>query len=268
VNAHEFFRAGQLREAVAALVDEVRARPNETAPRLLLGELLCVSGELERADGHLDAAGHADPQSLPYVMNMRQLIRAEQARRDFFREGRLPNFLVPPEGAVQTLLEASIRVREGAQAEAMGLLERVEERRPRVAGSCDGRPFEDWRDLDDLTSCVLEVLTGDGRYFWVPIADVESIEFRPPAAPRDLIWRAAVLNVRSGPEGEIFLPVLYPGTEAEQDDGLRLGRATEWRGGEGTPVRGAGQRTFLVGDAAPTILELKSLAIDQPAASA
>jgi type VI secretion system protein ImpE len=92
VNAHEHYREGRLREAIAALVEEVRARPTDTKPRLLLGELLCFSGDLERADGHLDAAGHADAQSLPYVMNMRQLIRAEQARRDFFREGRLPNF--------------------------------------------------------------------------------------------------------------------------------------------------------------------------------
>ena len=52
-----------------------------------------------------------------------------------------------------------------------------------MAGTCDGRPFEDSRDLDDLTSCVLEVLTSDGSYYWVPIADVESIEFRPPARP-------------------------------------------------------------------------------------
>ena len=137
----------------------------------------------------------------------------------------------------------------------MELLDQVEEQRPKVSGSCDGRPFQDLRDLDDLTSCVLEVLTSDGRYFWVPIADVVSIEFRDPSTPRDLLWRNVILTVRDGPEGEVFLPALYAGTEAEADDGLRLGRATEWKGGDGTPVRGVGQRTFLVGDDSATILE-------------
>jgi type VI secretion system protein ImpE len=264
VNAHELFQAGRLREAIAALVEDVRARPTDTGARLLLGELLCFSGDLERADNHLDAAGHADAQALPYVMGLRQLIRAEQARRDFFREGRLPQFLGPPEGAVRTLLEASVRVRAGAQAEAVELLGRVEEQRPRVAGSCDGRTFQDLRDLDDLVSCVLEVLTSDGRYFWVPIADVASIEFRAPSTPRDLLWRNVVLTVRGGPEGEVFLPVLYAGTEAEADDQFRLGRATEWRGGDGAPARGVGQRTFLVGDDPVPILELKALTVEHP----
>jgi type VI secretion system protein ImpE len=268
VNAHELFQAGRLKDAIAALVEDVRARPTDTGARLLLGELLCFSGDLERADNHLDAAGHADAQALPYVVGLRQLIRAEQARRDFFREGRLPQFLAPPEGAVRALLEASVRVRAGAEAEAMELLDQVEEQRPKVSGSCDGRPFQDLRDLDDLTSCVLEVLTSDGRYFWVPIADVVSLELRAPSTPRDLLWRNVILTVRGGPEGEVFLPVLYAGTEAEADDGLRLGRATEWKGGDGTPVRGVGQRTFLVGDDPATILEIGSLTLDQPGASA
>ena len=118
MNAHELFQAGRLKDAIAALVEDGKARPTDTGARLLLGELLCFSGDLERADNHLDAAGHADPQALPYVVGLRQLIRAEQARRDFFREGRLPQFLAPPEGAVRALLEATVRVRAGAQAEA------------------------------------------------------------------------------------------------------------------------------------------------------
>ena len=102
----------------------------------------------------------------------------------------------------------------------------------------------------------------------MPIADVVSIEFRAPSTPRDLLWRNVILTVRDGPEGEVFLPALYAGTEAEADDGLRLGRATEWKGGDGTPVRGVGQRTFLVGDDSATILELKALTLDQPGTSA
>ena len=152
---------------------------------------------------------------------------------------------------MRLLLEASIRVREGALAEAAALLDQAEEQRPKVVGTCDGQPFEDFRDLDDLTACVLEVLTSNGKYYWVPIAQVESIEFHEPARPRDLLWRRTHLIVRDGPDGEVFLPALYPGAAAEADDLIRLGpRDRLARRRRRRRSAGVGQRTFLVGDEA------------------
>jgi type VI secretion system protein ImpE len=65
----------------------------------------------------------------------------------------------------------------------------------------------------------------------------------------------------------VFVPVLYAGTYAEADDTLRLGRMTDWRGGDGTPVRGVGQRTFLGGDDAWPIMEVKEVTLEQAADS-
>ena len=79
MTASELFRAGRLKEAIAAALDQVRNSPTETGPRLFLSELLCFSGELERADNHLDAIGQSDPQIIPWIATFRQLIRAEQA---------------------------------------------------------------------------------------------------------------------------------------------------------------------------------------------
>ena len=81
--------------------------------------------------------------------------------------------------------------------------------------------------------------------------------------PRDLLWRRAHLIVRGGPDGEVFLPVLYPGAAGEADEQIRLGRSTDWRGGDAVPVRGVGQRTFLVGEDARPILELQTVTFDQ-----
>ena len=39
-------------------------------------------------------------------------------------------------------------------------------------------------------------------------------------------------------------------------DSARLGRITDWVGGDGSPVRGIGQRSFLLGDESVGILEL------------
>jgi protein involved in temperature-dependent protein secretion len=50
----------------------------------------------------------------------------------------------------------------------------------------------------------------------------------------------------------------------EADDRLRLGRMTDWRGGDGTPVRGFGQRVFAVGGEARTVLEMHTVAFNPP----
>ena len=52
------------------------------------------------------------------------------------------------------------------------------------------------------------------------------------------------------------LPGLYPGSSSSADDAIRLGRKTEWIGGDGGTVRGLGRKLFLVGDEARTLLEL------------
>jgi type VI secretion system protein ImpE len=113
--------------------------------------------------------------------------------------------------------------------------------------------------LDDLTSSFLEVITSTGKYFWVPLEKIQRLEFRPPRLTRDLIWRSAQIEVAGGPDGEVYIPVLYPTAPPESDPQLLLGRGTEWIGGKGAPVRGIGQRTFLVGDSDRPILELGEL---------
>ena len=68
--------------------------------------------------------------------------------------------------------------------------------------------------------------------------------------------------IRDGPDSEVFFPVLYAGSAADPDDQVRLGRTTEWRSEAGAPVRGFGQRMFLIGDQDCPILELQTLSIN------
>jgi type VI secretion system protein ImpE len=259
VNARECYDAGRLNDALAASLAEVKSAPADLGRRGFLCELACFAGDLERADRQLDLLGDQDPQAALGVSLFRQLIRAEQARQQFYTEGRLPEFVAEATPVIKMHLEASILLRDGKPGEAAKLLAEAEGQRPKAGGACDGRPFTDFRDLDDLVAPVFEVLTSNGKYYWIPVERVESVEFRPPQRPRDLIWRRVHMVVRDGPDGEVYLPTLYAGTHAAAEDGLRLGRATDWTGGNGAPVRGMGQRTYLVGDEARTILELKEL---------
>jgi type VI secretion system protein ImpE len=259
----ELFKAGSLQDAIAAATEEVKRHPADTAHRGFLAELLCFTGDYQRADTMLDALGTQEPQVALGLSLFRQVLRAEQARQDFYKQGRLPEFLDQPEPHIKLHLEASILHREGKPKEAAELLEKAEELRPAVSGVCNGAAFDDFRDIDDLTAGFFEVLTSTGKYYWIPVEKIDLVEFRDPERPRDLLWRRARTVVRGGPDGEVFFPTLYAGASAESDDRIRLGRLTDWRGGDGEPRLGIGQRTFVVGEEDRTIMELKELTFNE-----
>jgi type VI secretion system protein ImpE len=264
MNAKELFQAGQLDEAIAAAVEQVKRHPKDIGQRGFLCSLLCFAGNIERADVQLDAIGEQEPKAATEIALFRQLVRAEEARRQFFTEGRLPEFVAEPGPHVKRHLEASIYLRDGDAAKAVALLDEAQQCRPAVSGASGGEAFEDMRDMDDVTAVVFEVLTSTGKYYWIPMETVELIEFRPPEQPRDLLWRRAHMIVQGGPDGEVFLPALYCGSHEDADDRIRLGRYTDWRGGDDRPVRGLGLRTFLVGEHAKSIMELEEIAFDVP----
>ncbi len=262
-SAREHFEAGRLGEAITAMNGEVKGHPADADRRGFLGELLCLAGNLDRADLQFDTIAQQEPRLAVGVSLIRQLIRGEQARRQFFVEGRLPELLGPPPEHLRLHIEASVLLREGAVAKALALLTKAEQIRPRLAGQSGEEAFDDFRDLDDLTAGFFEVLTSTGKYYVIPAERVISIEFRPIERPRDLLWRRAQMVVQDGPDGEVFLPATYPPPAAEfaavLDDAARLGRKTEWVGGDDQPVRGVGQRCFLLGEESFGILQLERL---------
>jgi type VI secretion system protein ImpE len=59
----------------------------------------------------------------------------------------------------------------------------------------------------------------------------------------------------------VFLAALYPYTHEHPNAAVKLGRATDWKGGEGEPMLGAGRMVFLNGDKDTSILEWRPLEI-------
>lgn len=255
----QLYQSGRLTEALAAVTAAIKKKPTDVDLRVFLAELLCFAGNLERADTQLDTIGTQEPQvALPMAL-FRQLVRADQARQQLFSDGRLPEFLdaAPPEH-LRLHLEALVALRAGDRVDAVAKLEQAETLRPPASGTHDGVAFDDFRDLDDLTGGFFEVFTSTGKFFWIPTEKVEVIEFRKPERPRDLLWRPAHMVVRDGgPDGEVYLPAIYAGAPADAEDGVRLGRVTEWT--EDAPVLGRGQRSFLVGEEFVPIMQLGTL---------
>src|SRR5438128_1841816 len=152
MNAHDHYQTGNLREALTAALEDVKHHPTDTGKRGFLCELLCLAGDLERAERQLDALGQQDAETMLSIGLFRQLIRAEQARQQFYTQARLPEFLdseISPD--LRPHLEAAVLLRDGKTVQAADVLARSEEQRPIVNGACDGQLFDGLRDLDDLT---------------------------------------------------------------------------------------------------------------------
>ncbi|WP_207480970.1 type VI secretion system accessory protein TagJ [Arenibaculum pallidiluteum] len=258
-DASALFRAGRLHDAVEVQTTLVRRHPGDVAARLLLAELLCFTGALERADALLDLIGHQDPSQALGLAPFRQALRGETARRQHHGEGRLPGFPVPPTPSMRHLLEAGVELRRGALPEAAAAASAAEAARPAARGSADGAAFDDFRDLDDLCGGTLEAITGAGEFVWIPVEAIRRIAFRPPRSLRDLCWRRAQVSLVDGEEGEVFLPVLYAG-ERPDDEALAIGHRSDWRELAPGLVRGVGQRCFLAGEEVRPIMSLSEVA--------
>jgi type VI secretion system protein ImpE len=258
MKAKDLLDAGQLSALVAELNEEVKRRPTDASLRTFLFEVLCFTGEYQRAERQLDAIGHQSESAGVGVEVYRNLLRAEIARQRCFSAGLRPTFLSAPPPYIQYHLDALDRLREENSAEAGLLLEKsVQSRRP-LKGRVEGRAFSSFRDSDDLLAPILEVFARDA-YVWFPVEQIVNVTIAAPKYLRDLLWIRATIETTQGSGGEVFVPVLYTGSHLADDDRIRLGRMTDWRlAGDGL-TRGLGQRTFLIDDEERGILEVREL---------
>src|SRR5262245_166081 len=94
-SASSRFDAGDLAGAVSAATDDVRTNPANVQQRLFLAELLCFTGDIDRADNQLDVILRQSPDAI-LVLQFRQLLRAEKHRQECRTSGRMPDFLAEP----------------------------------------------------------------------------------------------------------------------------------------------------------------------------
>jgi len=249
------FHAGDLPGATQAVIAAVRAAPRDPGLRWLLAEMFLFSGDVERADKALAAVLEDSPG--PAVLEFRRLLRADEQRHQVFAHGRLPQFQGDdPTPAQRAALRALTLQRAGESVTASESAAEAEALRPRIPGTVDGKPFEDFRDVDDLLSPQLEILTTGGDNLFVPLERIATVEFEPVRRPRDMLWRRCSLILRDGTEGLVFMPMLYP--RLGNTDALRLGRETVWSD-DGGPVCGTGLRLWLAGEEAVPATEVRRI---------
>jgi type VI secretion system protein ImpE len=229
--AKQLFAAGKLKEAIDSAGAELRDNPSDTQLRTFLFELLCFSGNWDRAEKQLELLAGDDRSHRLGALLYLAAIQAERTRQDMFGKGDL----TPP-----------------SEAESAPL-----------SGSCNGVEFTSFQDADPRLGPRLEVFAG-GSYLWIPFHQVVSIEMRPPARLRDLLWTPASIQTAAGFQGgrlgEVLLPVLYPFSWRHPDDEVKLGRKTVWEESQDREFA-AGQKLFSVDGEEIPILEVRTVEI-------
>lgn len=259
--SQELFRAGKLRECLAALQGEVRGSPADAKLRTFLAQLLMLTGDWDRAVNQLQVAGELDASALPMKHAYTATIQCERLRAAVFAGERLPLILGDPPEWIAPLLQALATLAQGRPDEAASLRERALEGAPATAGSVNGTAFDWIADADSRLGPVLEVVL-DGAYYWAPFSRVRRIVIEPPADVRDLSWLPVQITWSNEGEAVGFIPARYPGSERSEDDQVRLARKTEWRDLGGGAFAGLGQRIFATSADEIGLLEVRELVLE------
>jgi type VI secretion system protein ImpE len=232
MKAEQLLREGKLEEALEMLSAHLREYPDDRKARTFLFELLCFSGEYDRAEIHLNLLGEPSQDAALGALLYRRALNAERTRREMFERGEYPRPL--------------------------------DEGSSRISGSLNGSPFQLLTDTDPRIGPRLEVFAA-GDYLWIPFAHIASVEIAAPRRLRDLLWATA--RIRVGPEferrdeGEVLLPVLSPLTFQHPDAPVRLGRVTEWCADEQGGEAPFGQKMLQVDGNEVPFLEIRRLEI-------
>lgn len=256
MKAREILEKGRLSEAIKEMTQEVKAHPADSRSRTFLFELLCFSGDLDRAKNQLEALDAQDPKADLGIDFYRKILKAEQVRQQLFSKGTVPKLLGPCPVHVQGHLDALLQIQEKNFSLAQELLSKAEELRPDIQGTIDGSIAEGFMDLDDLLAPVLEMIMQD-QYYWVPFTHIRKISLTPPKHLRDLLWVPAQVETTDASVGGV-VPVLYPGSFMAEDELVKLGRVTDWKQEDGLTL-GMGQHLYGFNELDKGILEIREM---------
>lgn len=249
MSARESFKQGRLAEAIAAQNEWLKGHPTDSDARFELFVFLCFAGDLERAEKQLDVLGSRDQRLERGSIVFRNLLASELERRRV-HEGRSRAVLPPNSPAyLEQRAEALAQMHAGDAAGAQARIERAIADTPEVSGRIDADPFDGLCDYDDVLGSVIEVFAG-GRYLWLPLEHLRTLELAPPETALDTLWIPAKLLDRNGETASVHVPALYAGSHANADARIQLGRETAWEQ-HGSLSRGIGQRVWIsaAGDA-------------------
>ena len=254
----EHLKSGDPLAALEALQALVRAKPADAKLRIFLFQLLCILGDWNRAIRQLKVCGELDPGSLSMTQAYREAIICEVYREKVFAGEKSPLAFGEPQEWLAHLMEAQKLLATGHAAEAADLRARAFDAAPATSGDIDGTPFEWMADADMRFGPVLEAVV-NGRYFWLPFAQIRSILIEAPTDLRDSVWLPAKMKLANDGEVIAFIPTRYPGTGKAGTAAEKLSRATSWADAGADTFVGTGQRVLSTDQADVALMDARAI---------
>jgi len=252
--------------ALLALQDKVRADPANPKLRIFLFQLLCVTGDWNRAIRQLKVCGELDPAAQAMTQTYREAIICEVYREKVFAGTKQPLAFGEPQEWLALLIEALSLSAAGQAEQAAAMRARAFDAAPATSGNLDGTPFAWIADADMRLGPVLEAVV-NGRYFWLPFGQIRSMIIEAPADLRDVIWTPTKLTLSNDGEVVALIPTRYAATTPGGTKAERLARATSWQDAGGGTFTGMGQRVLSTDAAEIALIDARLVSFDHIAAS-
>lgn len=258
MDTRDLVKAGNLSKAREQLIEEVKSLPADMSRRTLLFQVLSFCGEWDKAERHLDIIATQDSSRETGVQVYKNLIRAEKLRTEVLKRNSRPAFLPEVPAYAERYFSALKKLSQRKTEEATDLFNQIDEQRPVISGTVNGKSFTGIRDTDTLVSIFLETVVHE-QYIWMPFESLKEIIISPPKTLFDYLWIAARITTQEGLSLHCYLPVLYHDSWSHRDDRIKMGRMTDWISLGGPFSKGSGQRIFQIGEDEIPIMELREV---------
>ena len=254
MTAEDLLKSGDPHGALGPLQALVRANPADPKLRVFLFQLLCVTGDWDRAVRQLKTAATLDPEAEAMARMYREALVAELRREKVFAGTERPGLRDDAPGWLADMaraLELEITGAPGARALRDAALDAA----PATPGRLNGAPFDWLADADARLGPVLEVVL-NGAYVWLPFSDITRITAEPPSDLRDLVWMPVTLTLTDEAEMIGLVPTRYPGSA--NSGAHAMARATDWT----EKGAGLGQRMLITQDTELPLLDVREVTFD------
>lgn len=267
MQAEAYLQSCDLKNALAALTEEVRKNPAKVELRIFLFQLLSVLGQWERALTQLNVAAKMDADVWLMAQIYRPALTCEALRESVFKGKRTPLFFGEPLAWLVWLIQIPALLAAGQSKAAAELRDKAFDEATAISGKINGQEFAWIADTDERLGPTLEAII-NGKYYWIPFERIQKIRIEKPANLRDIIWAEATFTWSNDGQAVGLIPSRYPGSEKEEDDAFRMSRRTDWRDMGNNFFIGMGQRMLATNQGEYPLLEIRELVFDHLESSA
>jgi len=258
MQVEEHLKAGQVEQALLVAEDRVRKEPANSEYRICLFQILAVLGQWKRSLTQLNVAAELDAGNLLLAHMYRPAILCEMLRSEVFAAQKTPLVFGEPQPWVSWMIQSMHYCAKENYKAARRLREKAFEEAPAIQGTINGQTFSWIADGDSRIGPIAEAII-DGKYFWVPFSNIQSIHIEAPSDLRDAVWLGASFRWTNSGDSYGFILTRYADSHLQPDALIQLARKTEWIEKPEQTYLGIGQRMFITDTGETSLLESREI---------